>query len=173
MIVLRINQFLINHIRTDLTRPHSFAYERVGFLYLKQGAHDDGVLLIAAAYETVPDDQYINDHSVGARINSHAIRKAMQRIMDTGESAMHVHMHQHIGLPAFSSTDEEDLKHLIPSFQNVGINVAHGALVLSINGLTAIAWLPKYRMPFSINRISVIGFPTIFYGGNICGRVSV
>jgi hypothetical protein len=171
MIILRITEATMYQIRTDLVRPHPFAYERIGFLYLRQGLYDNGILLIATTYESVPDDQYIYDPSVGARINSDAIRNTMQRIMDTGESALHIHMHEHAGPPAFSPTDKEDLGHLIQSFRKVGIDVAHGAAILSDNDISAVVWIPKSERPTLLDKISIIGFPTIFYERNVYGRI--
>lgn len=171
MIKLRITETTMRYIRTELAKPHPFAYERVGFLYLRQGEYDKGVVLVATSYESIPDNQYIYDPSVGAKINSDAIRNSMQRIMDTGESAMHIHMHEHVGSPTFSFTDKANFKHLIPSFKKVGINGVHGAAVLSVNDILAIAWLPKSEKPIVIEEISVIGFPMIFYKRSTYGRI--
>src|SRR6266446_1213842 len=61
------------------SRPNSFAAARVGFLYgplVRAGTATQLVLL--ASYQPVADDRYINAPWSGARIDSAAIRGAMQ-----------------------------------------------------------------------------------------------
>ncbi len=163
MITLRITETMMSLVRSDLIREHPFAYERVGFLFLRQGSCDKGMLLIATSYSSVPDDQYIRDLTVGARINVNAIRNAMQRIMDTGEDVLHVHLHAQKGVPAFSQVDLDGLKQLIPSFQKVCLDGIHGAAVLSADNVSAIVWHPKEKSIFAVNKISIVGFPINIY----------
>lgn len=162
---LRMTRHIYNQIRADLSRPHPFAGERVGFLFAKHGLADgDTILVLPANYQVIPDDQYIDDPKVGAKINSIAIRNAMQRSMDNGESVFHVHMHEHLGRPAFSRLDRRELFFLIQSFQNVSPKLPHGAMVLSYDDTAALIWLPNEEKPVSVAKITVVGYPVTFHG---------
>lgn len=165
MNIIRINQSILNDIRSDLVRPHPYAYERVGFLFCKQGYLNDGLIVLATSYESIPDNHYIDDPDVGARISTYAIRNAMQRVMDTGEGALHVHMHEHYGRPNFSPVDKRSLPSLISSFQKVGVNSVHGAMLLSLNEIIALLWITGKSQPVYVNKISSVGFPMTFYVG--------
>ncbi len=91
---LKITKDLLNEIKGDLLRPHLYAAERVGFLFARQSVADGNtMLLLSISYMAIPDDLYIDDPSVGARINSTAIRNGLQKSMDSGMSAIHVHLH--------------------------------------------------------------------------------
>lgn len=154
---LKVSRPMIEQIREDLLRPHPFAFERVGFLFVKPGtAERDSLLLLSSNYMPVPDDQYINDPDVGAKINSAAIRTAMQTVMDTGAGAIHIHTHPHSGNPEFSKVDKLNNKRLIPSFRNANPNLPHGAIVMSDNMINGLIWLPKGES-IRISKISVIG----------------
>src|SRR5438132_1666944 len=124
---IRILRSLYDQVRTDLVRPHPHAGERVGFLYGRLGnAGTDAPIVIFTRYAPLADERYINDPSTGARIDSTAIREAMQGVLDHGEGAFHVHMHGWPGEPGWSSVDRQQLPRLIPAFQAVGPTFAHG-----------------------------------------------
>lgn len=144
----------------DLERLHRFAHERVGFVFLRYARAAKGALLMASDYEPVVESDYIEDDSVGARINSRAIRAALQRALTTGESVLHVHSHAHLGPPSFSHVDLRALSDLIPSFASVVPGVAHGGLLLSRNCATGRVWLPGTREPVAA-RVMVVGFPMV------------
>src|SRR5581483_7393114 len=76
-IVFRFAAELMTEVRADLARPHPFAYERVGFISIRAAALADGLLLLADSYFPVPDEEYIDDPSVGAMLGQEAIRKAL------------------------------------------------------------------------------------------------
>src|SRR4051812_30002135 len=78
MIRLRIPKALLDSIVRDLERPHSFAFERIGFLCCREAATASGDVLLAYRFEPINDDQYIDDDSVGACFDSSAIRFGMQ-----------------------------------------------------------------------------------------------
>jgi hypothetical protein len=157
---LKISKTVFNTIITDLQRPHKFAYERVGFLYVKTGSIENQIQqILATTYVPIPDDNYIMDSKVGAKINSTAIRNVMQRILTTGEGALHVHMHDNVGVPRFSRVDRESLVTLIPSFQSCNTKTAHGALLLSRNLSTALVWLPNKKEPIFVDNITIVGYP--------------
>ena len=71
----------------------------VGFLY-GQFAPSEQPLVVMTRYVPVPDDQYVVDDTVGARINGDAIRAAMQGVLDTGDGVFHTHLHEWPGTPS-------------------------------------------------------------------------
>src|SRR5690349_13978435 len=118
-VTVRIPKALLVAMRLDLARPHDHALERVGFLVARGAQHDRGMLLLAMDYAAVADEDYIPDSRVGARINSHAIRSALQRALTSGDSVLHTHAHEHSGTPGFSGVDARTLVDLVPSFRAV------------------------------------------------------
>jgi hypothetical protein len=132
IIKLRIPGALYQQILADLKRPHDFAYERVGFAFAQTTVTAGQIHLINfTGYETVADDHYMEDDTVGARIGSPAIRKAMQKVMDQDASGFHVHLHNHKGQPWPSRDDQEGLPGIVESLSNVKRKFPHGILILS------------------------------------------
>jgi len=157
----------MDQIRKDLQRPHPFADERVGFLYVGRG--DDGqggIVLMGCEYFPVRDDHYVPDCTVGAKIGQEAIREAMQKTLDIRKGAFHVHMHGLKGSPGVSKTDRQSLFKLMPSFHNVAPGFPHGLIILSIDSLLGRVWLNKEDM-FSISKVTVVGFPMDIRQGGI------
>lgn len=164
MLQLKIPQSIYNTILADLKRPHSYAFERVGFLFTRNDTQDNKILqILATKYLPVYEDDYIPDMNVGAKINSNAIRGVMQRSLETGEGVLHVHMHDNLGIPRFSKTDLYNLPPLINSFQSISPNSAHGALLLSKDCLVSKIWLPKSKTPVFVDKITIIGYPMEVY----------
>lgn len=216
----KITRQLLEDIRNDLSHPHHFAFERVGFLFVKSGTAgcadiqgqlphcnhthhvsisllrswysrlfswigasyqatlaspkrrnrvasnskadgELGLMILAGSYSPVPDGDYIEDHTVGAKIGSAAIRSAMQRSLDTGMGVMHIHMHEGRGRPGFSTMDRKSMNNLIPSFFNVSPNVPHGALVFNRYSIAGVVWIDK-KTPLVIAKVSVVGYPSEF-----------
>lgn len=156
----RLPRWLYEQIRGDLSRPHPFAAERVGFLSARPGNQTASPLLVLFTnYSVVPDADYIDDMTSGARIGSSAIRATMQRILDERSGGFHVHMHPHIGRPYFSKMDLREGPRLIESFRNVAPNLPHGMLLLSEDSCLGQVWLPKHTSLVAANRISVVGYP--------------
>jgi hypothetical protein len=151
---------LYARVREDLARVHEFAYERVGFLSAKLGNHlGDEPLVLFTDYYPVPDNQYIDDPQSGARINSDAIREAMQRVLDAGEGLFHVHCHAHRGKPGFSLMDLEETPTIVSSLQVAGPTQAHGMVLLSNDHCIACVWMPGTSEPVVVNRVAVVGYP--------------
>lgn len=162
----KIARELLTRIREDVRRPHPFAWERVGFLFARVGnqSHDEKIIL-PLTYTPVPDDQYIDDPEVGARINSAAIRAAMQAGLSTGMSVFHAHMHEHSGRPRFSRVDLVNYPDLVRALRNVAPGVPHGALLLSEDSCDALVWAPGAERATPGGRIVVVGRPTNFLEG--------
>ena len=95
--IFRARSDLLRKVRGDLERPHEHAAERVGFLLCRAASlGSEGLLVLAADYHSVADEDYLRDESVGAMMGPAAIRKAMQRAYAGGAqdvSLFHVHMH--------------------------------------------------------------------------------
>jgi hypothetical protein len=163
MISFRIPRPIAEKIRDSLAQPHPFAFERVGFLFTKLSqAYDGEQLILATHYEEIADENYINDPNVGARINSAAIRQAMQRVLTTGEGAFHVHIHDHDGNTGPSYTDRQELLPMMQSVRNASPASAHGLLILSRNAAYAEALIPENSKYRTIDNISIVGLPMEF-----------
>lgn len=164
---IRLTGVLYSQIIRDLMRAHPFAAERVGFVVGRMGsrANEDKIILLNR-YHSIPDNQYIDDASVGARIGSAALTWAMQAVYygrEGREGIFHVHIHDHAGEPRLSAVDRRDIPALIPGFQSVGREAPHGLIVLSRNHGTSWVWLPRATEPVRAERISVIGVPVRVY----------
>jgi len=157
---IRLTRQLHDQVRADLGRPHPFAAERVGFLFGRLGnAGTDAPIILFTGYDSVADDRYINDPRSGARIDSQAIRSAMQQVLNRREGIFHVHMHEWPGKPHFSRMDREELPRLIPSFQAVGPSFAHGLFLFSDDQCAAEVWLPGSSHSVEAMRIAIVDYP--------------
>lgn len=164
-IILKIPKGLFEQIRVDLQRPHSYAFERIGLLGTKHKQLKDGtVLIFAVDYFPVDDDNYIDDEEVGARINSDAIRKAMQYVLDSGNGCIHVHYHSFsYSIPKFSNTDLTDNPEIVKSFTYVNKSQVHGMLVIGNNSSNAKVQIPETNFGLkAVTKIVVVGYPLNF-----------
>ncbi|HQU93804.1 MAG TPA: hypothetical protein PLK77_16025 [Pyrinomonadaceae bacterium] len=162
-VTVKLLASLRDHVISDLIRPHPFAYERIGFISAIVGNRTGkNPQVFLADYLPVPDDRYIEDSKVGARIDSAAIRMAMQYVLDNpGKGVFHVHLHDWNGQPGFSATDRREIPPIVESCRNVAANEAHGMLVFSRDKADCTVWWPG-SLPVPANRISVIGHPLRF-----------
>ncbi|SHF82063.1 ThiF family protein [Flavobacterium fluvii] len=150
-IKFRIPEELHKRMLLDLKRPHPFAYERVGFLFAKTVKLSPNVnLVIAIDYLPVGDNDYINDKEVGAKINSNAIRAAMQGVFEKDCGCFHVHLHNHSGRPSPSFTDAKSLPGIVKSLNNIAPKHTNGFLILSRDA---------FYSSIKTDSISVIGYP--------------
>lgn len=157
---VRMTRQLCEQVRADLLRPHPFAAERVGFLFARLGnARSTTPLVLFTGYTPLADDRYIDDPRAGARIDSQAIRGAMQQVLNRKEGVFHVHMHDWPGKPHFSEMDQAELPRLIPSFQAVGPSFAHGLFLLGKDDFTISVWMPGSGQPADAERVTVVGHP--------------
>lgn len=152
-ITIHLPSKLHKDILADLRRPHPHAAERIGFLYGRLALST----VLMTRYVPVPDEQYVVDFTVGARINGDAIRAAMQGVLDTGNGVFHTHLHEWPGRPSFSLTDDEELPNLIPAFRAVAHGQACGLFLLSPDSAIADVWLPAARGPERASKISIVG----------------
>jgi molybdopterin/thiamine biosynthesis adenylyltransferase len=156
MTILRIPRRLLEAVHADLDRPHPVASERVGFLEVRLGNQDgDERILLASGYFPVLDEHYLDDPTVGAAINGDAIRGALFRAMTANVGVLHVHRHEHRGVPSFSKIDRSSYPAIARNLRVVAPSCAHGAIVLSRDSATAGVWLPNLEDETTCRVVSV------------------
>lgn len=157
--LVRLRRCLFEAMLADLHRPHAVAAERVGFLYGPLAVlSGELTLVLPTRYAPVPDEEYLDDSSVGARIDTSAMRRAMQHTLSTGACCFHVHQHDHDGVPHPSGIDRRTIERFAPSLQVVAASARHGGLVLSETAATAIVWSPTAQR-LEHARVSIVGTP--------------
>jgi|SRR5665213_708992 len=157
---LRITRELLANARSDLTRPHAFAHERVGFTACKFGSVQNGdIVILAHSYYPVADEDYIRDSRYGALIGSEAFRKAFQLAYSNNVGLFHTHLHPHQGLPRPSRIDLRETAKFVPDFFNVRLALPHGALILSRDSLSGRVWTSAQMPPKPISHITIVGAP--------------
>jgi len=155
-------------IRADLARPHEFAHERVGFLTAGVATSADSrLMLLGREYSPVDEDDYIPDPTVGVKIGSGAMRKALQSAYRPPAALLHIHTHGGSGRPDFSGVDRRSATEFIPSFFNPIPRMPHGILVLSDDSAKGLIWLTADRAPIPITDIISVGAPYAKYGAVI------
>ncbi len=159
MMQLRMTQSIHKKMRSDLCRSHPFAYERVGYMFVKPAGN---TVLVATGYEIIPDEFYIKDKTVGARIDHRAIALAMKRADKNGEGILHVHIHNISGYPLFSRDDVANHSNFLRSFQNASPQMPHGFLLLSDNKMMLRVWLPGKEISLDVFRYTIEGLPLSF-----------
>lgn len=160
LIHVKMTKSVYERMREDLKRPHDFALERVGFIFARKDTAGQGTLLLLATdYSPVPDAHYLDDPTVGAKINSSAIRRVIERAYSTKECILHVHTHDHLGAPRFSRVDRVEYNKMIPSFHNIGGNAVHGALVFSLDNAAGLIWASKNASPQPVRKLTVADYP--------------
>lgn len=161
----KITSVLLASIRRDLSRPHPFAYERVGFLSAGLTAAGNNLLILARKYRPLIDSEYLEDSSVGAMMGPEAIRKALQWAMTSGEAMFHVHAHGGFGLPNFSAIDSAENAKFVPDFFKVAPQSVHGAIVLSCNAARGQLWFDSNDTYEFIQEFHEIGIPIQKWSG--------
>ncbi len=158
-IILKIPGPLYERIQRDMKRRHPFAMERVGFTYARSATVGRNTHLYLFNYEPVAERDYIDDRTVGARINSSAIRRAMQGILDRTASCFHVHSHWGSGRPAPSMDDLEGNVPIVQSFARLCPERFHGMVIFSDDGAYASVWTGEEQGPMKDAKVNIIGFP--------------
>ncbi len=167
-IKIRIPKSLFEASKNNLRQEHPHAAERVGFFFGKLVPGKAPIILLTE-YLPVTDSNYILDRHVGAKINSAAIREAMQKGMSESLGVFHVHFHE-LGVAGFSGIDRHETTRLIPSLQAVSPEQPHGAFVLAEGGIASLIWLPGEKKPVATASVSVVGWPMLFFQGRTYGR---
>ncbi len=159
-IFLRITRKLLEEIHTDLSRPHPYAFERVAFVSctVAEQGHGD-LLLLASTLHPIADLDYEVDFTAGAMLGAGAFRKALQYSFSHSVAMFHIHRHEHVGQPAFSSFDIRESACFVPDFWNVQPKFPHGTLLLSHDSMSGLIWLPETQKATSMSGFSIIGNP--------------
>lgn len=163
MVHLKMTGGLYGQMSEDLCRSHPFAAERVGFAFGRTGSlSGSGKLILLTRYYAIPDDEYVDDPTVGARIGPAAITAATQAVYygrPAREGVFHVHLHGHRGPTGMSHTDDTEIPRLLPGFQSVGRDASHGILILSVDHGSGWVWLRSERKIERVATVQVIGAP--------------
>jgi hypothetical protein len=160
----KITVELLATIRADLHRPHPFAMERVGFISTGIAASRDGLVVLAQQYRPVADEDYVRDDTVPVMMGPAAIRKAMQWALADKVGIFHVHVHGGLGMPTLSGIDLRETAKFVPSFLNVAVQRAHGAIVLSGDSAQGQVWLSRGGAPAYISEFVEVGAPSRKWG---------
>lgn len=158
-VTIKIMRSLLENVRLDLVRPHSFAHERVGFLIAAGGDTPAGIVLTICDYQPVADEDYEYNDSVGAQIGSEAMRKAVQAAYRPQRSLLHVHTHGGYGCPGFSHVDRRSAKEFVPGFLHPVPKMPHGLLVLSNDSAAGLFWKKFDEQPEPITDFIIVGAP--------------
>lgn len=160
--IFKIRRDLLDAVHDDLSRPHAYAGERVGFLACRLAPVSGGVCILGQSYLPVADEHYEDNPSVGAMMDGRAIRSALEYAYNHGTAMFHLHRHEHRGRPGFSFVDEREAALFVPDFWKVAPNLVHGALVLSWDRIYGHLWDPRTRRARPIDEYVTVGFPTTF-----------
>jgi hypothetical protein len=144
-------------MRRDLAKPHPHASERVGFASAGFWQTDDQLLILIREYRAVADTHYLEDGSVGAKVNAAALRDEMQLALDRQHGVFHVHQHVGRGTPRFSAYDVSEQWKFVPAFFQVSESCPHGAILLSEDRVAASVWCNSHSHEVAANEISEVG----------------
>lgn len=153
----RMTTGFAEQVRRDLSRAHVHAHERVGFIAAKAAVTASGLTMIAAEYHPVADEDYVRDASVGAMMSEDAVRKALQICWKSKCAMVHVHMHEHNGLPWFGRLDLQENGRFMPDFFNVQPGLPHAALVLSHDAVAGLVWPDRGLAPVRFDEVVEVG----------------
>lgn len=163
-IKFRIPIPILREMHMDLRRPHAFAFERVGLLFTRSKVlSDKTILILATHYKPIDDNDYVEDHSVGAKINSGSIRKGMQEVFNHKGGCFHVHLHEHNGVPGPSGTDIKGIPGVVDSFSNISGDQVNGYVILSNDSFFASIRTVKGKPLVSPTMIAAVGYPMQFH----------
>ena len=159
--IFRMTAGFAAQVREDLLREHSHAHERVGFISAQPADISGGLLLLAREYHPVSDEDYDYAPTVGAMMSETAVRKAMQVAWRSKCSMIHVHLHNHKGMPCFGHLDLRENGRFMPEFFNVQPLLPHAAIVLSQNAAAGLIWAKRGSGPDGFDEIVEVGQPMV------------
>ena len=156
-VTFKFRRDLVDQAKTDLSRRHAFAHERVGFITAGVAAAGADLVILAKAYLAVADEDYINAPGVGAMMGPNAIRLAMQQALNSSQGVFHIHMHGGGGIPQFSGIDVRENAKFVPDFFKTGPKFVHGALVLTRDGARGQIWMSRTDGPHPVDQFVEVG----------------
>lgn len=160
MIRFKMSEQLFEEIQRDLSRPHKFALERVGFIGTGLAIHGCHCTIIAHSYKPVADEDYLPDPNVCAMMGPNAMHKAMAWAVEQLVGLFHIHTHGLIGMPKFSHTDIVESDRFIPHFFKASPQRPHGTIVLSKTHAFGRVWLNAKSPARPIDEFHLIGSHT-------------
>ncbi|MDA3925251.1 MAG: ThiF family adenylyltransferase [Kiritimatiellae bacterium] len=166
---LKITRPLFERVHEDLSCPHQFAWERVGYL-LCNSRDAKQTKLIAFDYVPVPDEFYVEDDTCGARFTSDAVRLGMSLALEHKCSVLHVHVHALGAYP--SKTDKEELPGVAQSIVNASSSNTHGWLILSKTTAYGELTLPCGTKSI-LKDLSVVGHPMVIHSLAVDSKLQV
>jgi len=140
-IIFRTTENFMTLLRSDLSRPHPFAHERVGFISVRAAKGSNHLVLLANNYHPVADADYLPDPDVGAMMSADVLRKALEIALLNPVGMFHVHMHLLSARLWFSPTDLREQLRYMPDFFKVRHGMPHGAIVLNSRSAAGRVWL--------------------------------
>jgi hypothetical protein len=155
-IVFRATENFMRQVRSDLTRKHPFAHERVGFIAARAASGLEHLVVLAQDYYSVLDADYLPDRTVGAMLGQEAIRKALEIALLNPVGIFHVHMHEFPERLWFSKVDLREQLKYVPDFFKVRPGMPHGAIVLSPYSAAGRVWLGPEEI-VRIDEFNVVG----------------
>lgn len=158
----RIPKKLKEIIFTDLSRSHNHAYERVGFVLTKTHWIGNRAIILAYDYKAVVDEDYIRDDNVGARINSKAIKNALEIAYFENCGIFHVHSHNHFGKPTESQSDVEGIRPMMKSISIINKKQLFGYVILSQNSALCNVKSLDDKSFLEASLYSEVGYPMNF-----------
>lgn len=158
--LVKIPRVLLLEALADLERPHPFAGERLGFFSFRQSLDPEEPHLLCFAYHSIPDEQYVKDPRVVAKIAEAAIHTAMSRTFSTSAGQLWVHTHGCHGYPAASGADRHYGPKVAQSCANAQPKSLQGWAVISEDGITGeMRDLAGVFHP--LDRLAVVGWPLV------------
>jgi len=130
---------LFDEITQDLIRPHSFAFERVGYVL---GEIKNGVLVLNE-WMKFEDFFYEQNDEVGARIGGEGMTYLVKKVFSSRKHFFHTHLHDFQDIPTFSDVDMRSLLEVTPSLFDFSGLGPHGALLIGRGASRLIWWDEK------------------------------
>lgn len=130
---------LFEKVIQDLSRPHSFAFERVGYLF--GGIQDETLRL--DDWLSFDDSHYEENDDVGARIGVEGMTYLMKKAFVEKKHFFHTHLHDFQDIPTFSGIDLKSLLEVTPSLFDFSGKETHGAILIGREKSKLVWWTEK------------------------------
>lgn len=135
----QFSEGLFEEIVQDLNRPHSFAFERVGYVL---GNFKDGILVLDE-WMKFEDFFYEENIEVGARIGREGMTYLMKKVFSSKKHFFHTHVHDFQNIPTYSGVDLRSLLEVTPAIFDFSGLGPHGALLIGREASRLIWWNEK------------------------------
>lgn len=136
---IKFRDGLLNEVTNDLSRPHPFAFERVGYLL---GEIRDGILILNE-WISFDDSLYEENEDVGARVGANGMTLLMKKAFSEKKLFFHTHLHDFQDIPSFSGVDMRSLMEVTPSLFDFSGTGPHGAFLIGRESSKLIWWDEK------------------------------